>query len=165
MSASGLVYKHYGKEIIRSALDELLESKTIPENVKSLLTDEEVERIWLSSYKFFFITLDAIDNGIDRYPKDVKPKYNYYKTDLASRVGRLNPQWWDEECDFDGQFRVAMGLCKDEFLHNLKTEVMSGVASIPIVNAAYEEGLKGDGQILILKRSCYWKEALFTIEK
>jgi uncharacterized UPF0160 family protein len=91
------------------------------------------------------VTVDAIDNGIDNYPKDVKPRFNNYKTDLASRVGRLNPQWWDKESDFDGKFKLAMEICKEEFLHTILVEMMGGVASIPFVKQAFNNGLYGEG--------------------
>lgn len=61
-------------------------------------------------------SLDAIDNGIDRYPKEVKPKYKNYSTDLASRVGRMNQAFWDDESiSTDDRFHEAMKLCKADF--------------------------------------------------
>lgn len=58
-----------------------------------------------------------------------------------------------------------MDLCEEEFRHAVMVAVIGQVASIPIVEASIEDGLKGDGQILVLQRSCFWKEALFTIEE
>jgi uncharacterized UPF0160 family protein len=40
----------------------------------------------------FIEAIDAIDNGISQYPKDIKPLYRS-RTDLSSRVGGLNPAW------------------------------------------------------------------------
>lgn len=143
----------------------MFQEKKLPENLKEFVNQDLVNKFWLSLYKGFFVTVDAIDNGIDNYPKDVKPKFNYYKTDLASRVGRLNPQWWDQEGDYDAKFKVGMEICKEEFLHNLLVEMMGGVASIPIVRQSFESGLFGDGQIIVLDTPCYWKEAITLLEQ
>ncbi len=40
----------------------------------------------------FIEAIDAIDNGISQYPKDIKALYKN-RTDLSSRVGHLNPAW------------------------------------------------------------------------
>jgi len=44
--------------------------------------------------------MDGIDNGVNQYPDDVQPRYQV-RTDLASRVGRLNPAWNDKTTDID----------------------------------------------------------------
>lgn len=167
LSAAGLIYKHYGKEIIKNAIDYLIEQKVIPENLKSRVTDEEVENLHKECYKGLMVTLDAIDNGIDRYPKDVKPKYEYYKTDLASRVGRLNPSWWDDSNPekFDQHFNKAMELCKEEFLEKVKVEVMAGIASYSIVEEAFKQNSKFDGKVIVLSKACFWKESVFKVEE
>lgn len=167
LSASGLIYKHYGKEIIRNAVEALIEQKTIPENLRSRVTDEEVDNLYEECYKGLMVTLDAIDNGIDRYPKDVKPKYDYYKTDLASRVGRLNPAWWDDPTPemFDQNFEKAMAICKEEFLEKVKVEVMAGIASYSIVEEAFKQNSKLGGKAIVLAKACFWKEGLFRAEK
>lgn len=36
--------------------------------------------------------IDAVDNGISRYPAELKPKY-IDSTSLSSRVSWLNPAW------------------------------------------------------------------------
>lgn len=45
----------------------------------------------------FIEAIDGIDNGVSQYPSDIKPKYRS-RTDLSSRVGRLNP-WWNQPTD------------------------------------------------------------------
>ena len=166
LSASGLVYKHYGKEIVKRAIDYLMEKKEVPESLKPRITDSDIEGIYHNCYRGLFVTLDAIDNGIERYPKEVKARYDYYKTDLASRVGRLNPNWWEDPtpAGFDANFDKAMGLCREEFLEKLKVEVMGDIASGAIVEEAFHNNSRLDEQVIILPRSCYWKEALYKVE-
>jgi hypothetical protein len=38
------------------------------------------------------IQFDGVDNGVEQYSTDAKPNYTD-GTSIASRVGRLNPQW------------------------------------------------------------------------
>ena len=48
--------------------------------------------------------MDGIDNGVNQYPDDVKPRYRSH-TDLAARVGHLNPYWNDTTTDVDVRTR------------------------------------------------------------
>jgi uncharacterized UPF0160 family protein len=79
LSSAGLVYKHFGKDIIAN-------------NIQTSLDDPKVHTLWLKLYKEFIEAIDAIDNGISQYPTDIKPRYRS-RTDLSSRVGALNPAW------------------------------------------------------------------------
>jgi len=119
-------------------------------------------------YEKFFITIDAIDNGIDQYPKDVKPKYRFYHTHLAARVSRLNPAFWDSaDVLHDTKFVDAMKIAKEEFSADLLISFMSSFASFPIVNEAFDNRFKHheSGEIISLPKACFWKEALFDLEK
>merc|ERR1719409_269781 len=62
LSSAGLVYKHYGKEIVASTLglDE---------------ADPTVNKIYLKVYKSFIEAVDAVDNGIHQWDSDQPPKY------------------------------------------------------------------------------------------
>lgn len=57
LSSAGLVYKHFGKDIIKEVLG--LSSD-----------DKNVELLYDKVYKEFIESLDANDNGINNYPKD-----------------------------------------------------------------------------------------------
>ena len=50
LSSAGLVYKHYGKEIVAAAMGQPLDSPA-------------VETTWLAVYKYFMEAVDGIDNG------------------------------------------------------------------------------------------------------
>ena len=57
LSSAGLIYVHYGRDIIR----ELLKKETLEENVKEQL----VEILFDKLYDKFVQEIDAIDNGVD----------------------------------------------------------------------------------------------------
>ncbi|KAG8661779.1 hypothetical protein MANES_01G038033v8 [Manihot esculenta] len=105
LSSAGLVYKHYGLEII----------------AKELQLDEEhsdVHRLFLAVYKNFVEAVDAIDNGISQYDSNQPPRY-VNNTSLSSRVGRLNLDWVDSDQSSereDEAFKHAMELAGHEFL-------------------------------------------------
>ncbi|ORX90742.1 metal-dependent protein hydrolase, partial [Basidiobolus meristosporus CBS 931.73] len=153
LSSAGLVYKHFGKEIIAKQLE-------LPKD------DPKVEILYQKMYKDFVEALDGIDNGISQYPQEVEPKYEE-KTGLAARVGRLNPWWNQTDVDLDARFEQAMELAGSEFLDRLR---FLGFAWLPArdivvkaVDSRYE--IHNSGQILILDSPCPWKEHLFEIEK
>ena len=52
LSSAGLVYKHFGREIVANVLG--LDEK-----------DEKVEKVYLKMYKAFVEAVDAVDNGVN----------------------------------------------------------------------------------------------------
>ena len=50
LSSAGLVYKHYGKELVAAAMGQPTDSQA-------------VETTWLAVYKYFMEAVDGIDNG------------------------------------------------------------------------------------------------------
>lgn len=83
LSSAGLVYKHFGKEIIATVLG-------LPKD------DEKVEILWLQLYLELIESIDAIDNGINLTSGELA--YNQ-RTDLSSRVRRINPRWNEPSSD------------------------------------------------------------------
>lgn len=61
--------------------------------------------------------IDGVDNGINLYETDKLPRYAN-DTHLSARVGRLNPDWMDEQTPEaeEEAFRKAMSLTGSEFL-------------------------------------------------
>jgi uncharacterized UPF0160 family protein len=82
LSSAGLVYKHFGKEIIASAM-------------KKQEDHPDVESVYLHVYKAFMEAVDAIDNGVNQFESDAPPKY-VNNTHLSARVANLNPDWYEE---------------------------------------------------------------------
>ena len=57
MSSAGLVYKHYGKEIIQNIATNIF---------KRNLDEKTIEMIYQNVYRDLIMELDAIDNGINQ---------------------------------------------------------------------------------------------------
>ncbi|KAF0933846.1 hypothetical protein E2562_019299 [Oryza meyeriana var. granulata] len=156
LSSAGLVYKHFGKEIIAKELE-------VTED------HEDVHRLYLAIYKSFVEALDAIDNGINQYDTDQPPKY-VNNTHLSSRVGRLNPDWTDPDQSPEKEnaaFQQAMMLAGSEFMESVHFHVKSWLPARSIVLECLLSRGKVDPseEIMVLDRFCPWKLHLFELEE
>ncbi|XP_060971073.1 uncharacterized protein LOC133037699 [Cannabis sativa] len=156
LSSAGLVYKHYGMEIISRKLN----------------LDEghpNVFRLYLAIYKSFMEAIDAIDNGINQYDIDQPPKY-VNNTNLSSRVGRLNLDWLDHDLSSekeDEAFQCAMNLAGSEFLDILNFHVRSWLPARSIVMECLlaRGNIDPSKEIMVLTKSCPWKLHIFELEE
>jgi len=80
--------------------------------------------------------IDGIDNGINLYDTDKLPRYAN-DTHLSARVGRLNPDWMDEQTPEaeDEAFRKAMSLTGGEFLEVYCLDSLNGPHTIQRLEA------------------------------
>lgn len=156
LSSAGLVYKHFGAEII----------------AKELNVDQEhpdVHRLFLAIYKSFMEAIDAIDNGINQFDTDQPPRY-VNNTHLSSRVGRLNLDWTDADQSSDKEneaFERAMALAGSEFLDSVRNHARSWLPARSIVMECLEarQDIDPSGEIMVLTRFCPWKLHLFELEQ
>ncbi|KAF9581986.1 hypothetical protein BGW38_000809 [Lunasporangiospora selenospora] len=153
LSSAGLVYKHFGKEIIASilSLDE---------------TDAQVELLYNKVYENFVEALDGGDNGISQYPSDIKPKYRV-GTALPQRVAGLNPWWNQKDIDVDAQFMKAVAMTGQDFTDAIRYLGLSWWPARDLVVKALEgrTDIHPSGKILVFDQSCPWKEHLFKLEE
>ncbi|CAK7335810.1 unnamed protein product [Dovyalis caffra] len=156
LSSAGLVYKHFGKEII----------------AKELQVNEghpNVHRLFLAIYKSFMEAIDAIDNGINQYDTDQPPRY-VNSTHLSSRVGKLNLDWTDPDQspkNENGAFERAMALAGSEFLDSVRFHAKSWLPARSIVMECLAARFDVDrsGEIMFLETFCPWKLHLFELEE
>ncbi|XP_010533551.1 PREDICTED: UPF0160 protein [Tarenaya hassleriana] len=156
LSSAGLVYKHFGKEII----------------AKELKVDQDhpdVQRLFLAVYKSFMEAIDAVDNGINQYETDKPPRY-VNNTHLSSRVGKLNLDWIEPDQSQEKEneaFKRAMVLAGNEFLDSVRFHARSWLPARSIVMKCLEERFSVDpsGEIMVLTKFCPWKLHLFELEQ
>lgn len=80
LSASGLVFKHFGKEVITNCMKN---------NYNKSMISQEIEYIWHKLYRNLFQEIDALDNGTD-----VADDMLYeYCSNLNFRVCNVNIPW------------------------------------------------------------------------
>ncbi|KAJ4458437.1 putative UPF0160 protein C27H6.8 [Paratrimastix pyriformis] len=161
MASAGLVWRHYGPEIMRTLAE-------------SPLNDQSVALLHFKVYQDLIAAVDANDNGIDQYshvlPPGAEPLFAIH-SDLSSRVASLNPNW-QETCtpgEVDARFMQGVGLCREEFLRTFSHAVKSWLPARAIISKAIEERhlLAPDcgGRVLVLSQNAPWRDHLFTIEE
>ncbi|CCA74573.1 related to Gamm1 protein / Ni-binding urease accessory protein (UreG) [Serendipita indica DSM 11827] len=153
LSSAGLVYKHFGREIISNLLQWQVQ-------------DSRTEILWLKMYKEFIEAIDAIDNGISAYPSDIKPSYRM-RTDVSARVGFLNPRWNVHATpdEVDSLFVKASNLVGGEFHERLDYYGTAWLPAREIVMSALQKGSGIDERVLVFEDFAPWKEHLFDLEK
>ncbi|KZS86946.1 GAMM1 protein [Sistotremastrum niveocremeum HHB9708] len=154
LSSAGLIYKHFGEEIIASRLG------FSPE-------DARIQILYLKLYAEFIEGIDAIDNGIEQYDTTLEPKYKI-RTDLSSRVGWLNPPWnkSSESYSIDDLFLTASNLTGTEFLDRLDYYGKSWLPARDLVATALQSraSVHPSQRIAIFDVFAPWKEHLFDLE-
>ncbi|KZT30402.1 metal-dependent protein hydrolase [Neolentinus lepideus HHB14362 ss-1] len=154
LSSAGLVYKHFGREIVASRM-------------RIDVGDVKVNTLWLKLYREFVEGIDGIDNGISQYPTDIQPKYRN-RTDLSSRVGWLNPAWNEpvDSASVDVRFEKASNLTGEEFLGRLDYYGKAWLPARDIVASALSQrsNIDPSGKIILFTQFAPWKEHLFELE-
>ncbi|XP_020247637.1 UPF0160 protein MYG1, mitochondrial-like [Asparagus officinalis] len=139
---------------------------------KELQLDEghqDVLRLYLAVYKSFVEAIDAIDNGVNQYDTDQPPRY-VSKTNLSSRVGRLNLDWMDPDQSSEKEnaaFHKAMALAGTEFLESVRYYAKSWLPARSIVMEclASRGDIDPSGEIMALNKDCPWKLHIFELEE
>lgn len=158
LSSAGLVWKHYGKDILA-------------EHLGCAVDDARVDLLYGKMYDDFVEAIDAIDNGIPQYPDAQSSAAYRSRTDLSSRVGFLNPRWnetWDD-ADLMTRFRKASLLAGTEFFERVDDAVAAWLPARQIVLDAVEGRKAFDcadpqGRIVLFERAVNWKGHIFRLE-
>jgi len=154
LSSAGLVYFHFGKEILS-----VLEDKQV--------TDPLVETLYEKVYEKFIQEIDGIDNGVETH--DTEGRYTI-NTNFSSRIGNFNPAWNEESDDADQmkRFEKAMVQADSEFRDKVNFYAKSWWPARKIVADALEKRFQvhPSGQVLeFTQGGVPWKEHLLTLEK
>lgn len=185
LSSAGLVYKHFGKEIIESFLRQALADATV-RALSRLPTEQEgyspndINAVFDVVYKHFVEQVDGIDNGVDQFSLpdggegfDGKALVRNYiqSTTLSHRVGSIQA-WWNEadRCNNtvieNALFAEAVEMASREFFEAVTYFAFSWLPARAIVEDALDHAkeVHPSGRILVLKEFCPWKEHLLEIE-
>lgn len=150
LSSAGLIYCHFGKEIIKHLL---------PEDTSEAVLKATFRRVY---YKLIQ-EIDGIDNGVPMF--NGEPLYNI-SSGISERVDRLNPPWNDKTTDFSEQFYKAIDLVGEEFLFHVHYSVDVWWPARCIVDNALDKRFKIDesGEIIELETTTPWKGHLAELE-
>lgn len=177
LSSAGLVFLHFGRDIIAERLGlGLSEDKEKKES-----SSEVVDLLYTKLYENFIEALDAHDNGISQYDPEaiaaagIEKRFSSGAFSLGAVVGRLNPKWNDpvpsdpDEAQRaeDERFVAASQRIGEEFERDLDYYAKSWLPARSIVQQAFEKRHQYDpeGRILVFEgQSGPWKDHLYTLE-
>ncbi|XP_032683070.1 UPF0160 protein MYG1, mitochondrial-like isoform X2 [Odontomachus brunneus] len=147
LSSAGLIYCHFGHEILRNLFPEV--------------KDEDIEAI----FKYIYDTLIVEINDIDTYSGG-KQLYSTC-TNLSSQVKHLNPPWNSTNMNEEGQFEKAMALVLDVFMNFVTRAEKIWLPAKEVVRNAVANRFTVDpsGEIIELSEPVPWEEHLFTLEE
>lgn len=156
LSSAGLVYAHFGFEVIK----EILATEDC------IYTPEDLERIYMSIYDGFIEEIDAIDNGVPMYDEGF-PRYRI-DTHLSARVHNINPEWNNvKTTSINVLFEKAMKMVGEEFLSKLIQVATVWFPARVIVKKAIEnrKSVHTSGKIIELTERVPWKQHLLDLEE
>jgi uncharacterized UPF0160 family protein len=151
LSSAGLVYKHFGRDVLRSLAPSLSEA--------------HVDVLYPRVYENYVEHIDGIDNGIEAFEGGSK-NYNV-STTLSSRVGSFNPSWNEQGADEMARFKLAMEYVAGEFVLYVNGLVESWIPARRLVEEAVAQcgDVHASGRVLKLSQACPWKDHLLELEK
>lgn len=157
LSSAGLIYRHFGKEIIKQVCGEKWE-----------LDEEALRIVYQKCYNAFIKHIDGFDNGIESHTGIA----NYHvTTSLPARVNMWNHAWTDtENFTTTGQneaFKGVVVLTGTEFVAHLTNIVAVWLPALKVVEEAvlWRHHIHPSGSIICLKKSCPFREHLHELEK
>ncbi|KAK0551358.1 hypothetical protein OC846_003319 [Tilletia horrida] len=158
LSSAGLVWKHFGTQILAAHLK-------LPQD------DARIALLHLKLYDDFVQGIDAIDNGISQFPASAGQPLYKNKTDLSSRVGHTNPRWNQptSSADQDARFERASTMAGTEFFERVDDTFEAWLPARDIVVKALDArktvtGGDAQGRILVFDEFASWKDHLFQLE-
>lgn len=169
LSSAGLVYMHFGKEIIST--------------VTALAPGADLDILYEKIYTDFIEAFDANDNGVSVIaPKDLEnaglaKKFEDRRFSIASVVSRYNytpdkasnadKSKEEQQAAEDARFAKASDFVGEQFVLEVTDRAGSWLPARNLVKKAYEERLQYDprGRILVLSEGMPWADHLYNLEK
>lgn len=163
LSSAGLIFKHFGAEVVQAAAAQGGAGPTLSEADLSVLVGK--------MYEGLIQEVDAIDNGVDMVCQGpgggASAKYTI-STDLASRVKRLNLKWHQphsEEAEM-AAFKEAVKVTVNEFVQIVAGYAQDWLPARTLVAAALAQApsVHASGQVMVLEQYCPWQGHIFDLE-
>ncbi|KAI5300419.1 hypothetical protein KEM55_007415 [Ascosphaera atra] len=165
MSSAGLVYLHFGKEIIA-------------QHMKVAVENDDVSLLHNKIYDSFIEAIDANDNGIQAYDSEqlaaagIEKRFNDTNITVPSIVRDMNQPNPDAPAslaqDEDSLFERASNFMGETFERKLRFFVSSWLPARTTMKEAYGArfDVHSSGRIMTLPQGGVpWKEHLYNLEK
>ncbi|KAK4885211.1 hypothetical protein RN001_001482 [Aquatica leii] len=156
LSSAGLVYAHFGMEVLSEILNKN-KINVVPASIPS---------IYLHVYDSFIQEIDAIDNGVP-ICSEGQALYQI-NSSISARVQKLNPAWNSKSIQtHDELFQDAMAYVGAEFTDKiLEASTIWWPARAIVLKSLLERNkFYKTGEIIELEERCPWVEHLFSLEE
>lgn len=146
LSSAGLIYKFFGKSLLKNRF--------------ASLSDSQLHWVFCKIYQCFIKVIDAIDNGIDPYSSQDRPHYIDF-TNLSYNISIMNAPWNAKEHHGDRAFHKAIKVAQEQFLlfaDHVANVLLPAKAWIEL---AFENSLlelKNQHKVLQLNQHLPWEE-------
>lgn len=154
LSSAGLVYREFGKEVIKAVLKEA-----------RISVPKDMDIMHQKVYDSFIEAIDAHDNGVKRY--EGRQAYQS-ATDLPIRVSNLNAPWFAKPGTVRGDqtlnFEKAVALTGKEFTDAVMAYVENWLPAQDLVKRMYARAVKNGNGIMVMDQFCPWKSHLFELD-
>lgn len=158
LSSAGLVWKHFGMDILAA-------------HMQCANTDERIPILYKKMYDDFVEAIDGNDNGIAQYPGVAEEPAYRSRTDLSSRVGFMNPRWNQatDDADLLTRFRRASAMAGAEFFDRVDDAVEAWLPARQLVIDALNarktfDGADPQGRIVLFESYVSWKSHIYDLE-
>ena len=153
LSGCGLLFKHFGEEIIKnivSLIDPL-----------ATLTEDQIQWMKLKVYNMFVMSIDAADNGIN--PTTEEPLFRD-STSIHYRVAKLNSK--GRGLMRLDMFLKAQELVQKEFMECVTNIYFKLLPSVDICREMFNQRYQYNeqGRIMVLTEHCSWKDCIMDLE-
>ena len=145
LSSAGLVYKHFGLRLLQEHFN---------------LPDLEAKVAYDRIYERFIEAFDGVDNGVERFEKEVGEARYCKMRDMADIVNDFNPV--DEKEDADVQFLKAVEFVGQQLDRYVQQLIAWWLPGRPLVLQALSATSE---RYLVFPGPVAWKEHLFALEK
>ena len=168
LSSAGLVYMHFGKDIIAQATGLSRDS-------------EDADVLYNKLYDSFVEAFDANDNGISQYDTakltehGIEKRFDDSGYSLASVVNRYNHHYENDidkspeqlQHEEDQRFMKASGFVGEQFLEELQDKWKAWLPARKVVEQAFKGRRAYDehGRIMVLPEGMPWSDHLYQLEK
>eukprot|EP00917_Polyrhabdina_sp_WS-2016_P029227 GHVP01062286.1.p1 GENE.GHVP01062286.1~~GHVP01062286.1.p1 ORF type:complete len:332 (+),score=52.85 GHVP01062286.1:393-1388(+) len=152
LSAAGLVYRHYGKKVIKHTV-----------NTQSL-NDTTIDEIYSYIYDNFIYAFDCWDTGVEICDGDVVHGYDIFPITIFGLVGYMNPSDYNKG-SFDKEFLKAVeavGSFFDAFVKKVCTQIFPDRKILEMEFNLLEEE---NDQILVINKPVQYREHIEYLEK
>lgn len=140
LSSAGLIYRHYGMEVLSKILEIDMENPILKELHNEI-------------YENYIHVFDCIDNGVSACPSSIKKIYHEENCSIFSYIHRLNP-FNDKNIEPDKAFKEAIKTCEMFFENYAKDFYLSVFITRKIIEDAFEKiGIEASDRIFILEKN------------